>query len=535
MSSSKREISRRSILTGAGIAVASGAALAAAPPARAEALSLSVNVKAAGAMGDGITDDTAAIQKALDEAKIANADVLIPPGTYSVSNLTLCYDGDAGQPSSGAPYGYRAPVLRGAGNRVPTIRQIPGSVGPILTVSGKTGTAAGPGNNNKASGFTLSDIEIVGTSGGGHGIALRSLVSCSFSNLLIRNCGGSGIYIARETFEAGINDEYAYDLTFTNVKCMANVRWGFECSGTNSVSATLIGCDATGNSLGGYYLAPTNLSMFACVAIQNSQGSAAGYGLQAIRNTNLSSTNATLLLSGCRFEGNSGPGGYDVKIDGGSGYTLEACSYFSTSGAHSVGIGTDAAGASSFVQSPLILGGYFSGDSRTTTAKAIVTSSDCRNLLVVNPRFDFATYGTGGNNTANSLIADGGATTSVLHSQNLIMNAAGWLDWARKIATPGAAPTGMARMYVKDSVNLKGKTQVAIRFPSGAEQILASEPENGADPHRMTWAPAPPTLGTWAKGDVCFNSAPQPSRPPAWSCVASGSPGKWTAWAPLSA
>ena len=488
---------------------------------------LTYNVKDYGALGDGTTDDTTAVQSAITAAKTNGAEVLIPSGTYLVSNLTLDYGADTAQGASGPPYGYRAPTIRGVGNRVPILQQKTGSTGAILTVQGKTGSNAGPGHNNKVTGFVLRDLEIIGTSGGGHGLALRSLVGCAFTNLLIRGCGGSGVYIARETFVSGVNDEYAYDLTFTNVKCMVNTRWGFECSGTNSISATLVGCDASSNTLGGYLVAPTNWSMFGCVAIGNSAGTNTGYGLQSVRNSNTASTNNTLLLSGCRFEGNSASGGYDVKIDGGYGYQLQDCTFFSTAGAHSVGIGTNASGSSSFVQSPMISGGYFGGDGTTTTAKAIVTGSDCRNLLVINPRFDYATYGTGGNTTPNSLITDNGATTSVWHSQNLLPNAAGYFDWARKISAPGVSAAGMARMYIRDSNNLAGKTQFALRFPSGAEQIFASEPENGSDPKRITYSTAAPTGGTWAIGDFCYSATPDVNGLLGWVCAVAGTPGTW--------
>lgn len=46
------------------------------------------NVKAAGATGDGSTDDTTAIQSCLDQVASGNQ-ILIPPGTYQVSNLSF--------------------------------------------------------------------------------------------------------------------------------------------------------------------------------------------------------------------------------------------------------------------------------------------------------------------------------------------------------------------------------------------------------------------------------------------------------------
>jgi len=58
-----------------------------------------------GAVGDGITDSTAAIQAALDAAAECKGCVIVPPGEYSVGRLKLCGDGVSLVGAAG--WGYR--------------------------------------------------------------------------------------------------------------------------------------------------------------------------------------------------------------------------------------------------------------------------------------------------------------------------------------------------------------------------------------------------------------------------------------------
>jgi hypothetical protein len=52
--------------------------------------------------------------------------------------------------------------------------------------------------------------------------------------------------------------------------------------------------------------------------------------------------------------------------------------------------------------------------------------------------------------------------------------------------------------------------------------------------HRMEWAPAAPLSDQWSQGDVVWNTRASAGGPPGWICVSGGSPGIWKAMASLA-
>lgn len=90
---------RRAFVAGLPLGLAVG--IMAAPTSTAQAATGAAggyaNVKDFGAVGDGVTNDTAAIQRAINSVPVAGGGVFLPPGTYAISsalklraNLTIC-------------------------------------------------------------------------------------------------------------------------------------------------------------------------------------------------------------------------------------------------------------------------------------------------------------------------------------------------------------------------------------------------------------------------------------------------------------
>jgi hypothetical protein len=432
------------------------------------------DVKNYGAVGDGVTDDTAAVQSCIDAAMLAaGSSVYFPPGVYMVSSVGVDYSG-AGWPvqaQNGEPYGFAAPQVFGAGAKKSKIKQIPGSTGNVFRVQGKLGNQSGPANNNKVTGFKLYDLEVIGTLAGSHGVYMRSVVNCSVENVHVRNCGGSGIFVARETFVSGVNDEYCYGLTFRTLKLNSNARWGFENSGTAAIGADLYSVESIGNALGGFRVCPTNMNLYSCQAIGNGMSSANGRGLLAVRAANSTSVNSVLTLNSFRSESNGAPGGYEVEVQAGTGFALVTPNFFPVTGVHCLGVGLTNGGGESYVNSLVVVGGFFgTSPSLFPDQKAIVLGSDARNTTIINPRFNY----NNGVLTPDALITDGGFRTSVLMNSNTRFLAGGPIGFTRAVTTAPVPIDAEGQLFLRDDGS--GKHKLMFQFRTGAPITLGVEP-----------------------------------------------------------
>ena len=214
-----------------------------------------VNVKDFGAVGDGVADDTAALQAAIN----AGGRVFMPAGTYLIA-------GTLDIPTSNL-------WLVGAGRRQTFIKA--STAVPVLRTTGfaaLTGTGSVAGMNA----VMFRDLTVDGNSIG--------TVGCQFygwgyfmDNVDIYQCTGDGLYMefgvqpggfagngpnfppechitgvrTQNNGGHGVNFKGSNDSIFTNLVSRMNAGWGMVTSGTGGTTAHLVQCNMYQNITGG--------------------------------------------------------------------------------------------------------------------------------------------------------------------------------------------------------------------------------------------------------------------------------------------
>jgi hypothetical protein len=128
-----------------------------------------VSVKDFGAVGDGVTDDTAAIQAAIDAVfNAGGGTVHIPTGTYLVSSIVKNWIGAV------------TVRIQGDGKRATKLKKKSGTLTPVLDLSADLAVLDVY--------IELSDFWIEGNSKTNNGIRATRLARWSMRNLLIESC-----------------------------------------------------------------------------------------------------------------------------------------------------------------------------------------------------------------------------------------------------------------------------------------------------------------------------------------------------------
>lgn len=177
-----------------------------------ELLALNVNAKDYGVLGDGITDDTAAINNLITTVSNAGGGVIfMPAGTYMINAV---YSASSGIMFKNNVFIEMDPEA--------TIKVIPNSAAVYYTVRfPDTCTNAGI-----SGGKILGDVGYhTGTTGEwGIGIYVSGATDIYISDMDISYCWGDGIDIYRGTAGARI---YSQNIVINNIRCHHNRRGGF--------------------------------------------------------------------------------------------------------------------------------------------------------------------------------------------------------------------------------------------------------------------------------------------------------------------
>lgn len=236
------------------------------------------NVKSYGAVGDGIADDTLAIQAAMDAAHAAGGGVVyLPTGTYKISaSITI----------------YNRLTIRGDGDFVTNIVQ----------------------SNSGADGFVgasliyiiIEHLRLTGpNTGGGRGLHF----TVEFDYCILRDISTTGWGLT------GIDIEQPIVSNFTRVTSFSNGGAGFYIHGTGlgaGTSCSFDSCWAHDNVSNGFsFFNMTYCALMACAADNQTNASRAGY---------LIDTCTGFSLLGCGSEVNN----YGIKFSGGTGHFVSS-------------------------------------------------------------------------------------------------------------------------------------------------------------------------------------------------------------------
>jgi hypothetical protein len=233
----------------------------------------SVSVKDFGAVGNGIADDTVAIQNAFDYASANNKSVYVPAGTYNIiSAITI-----------NTPVFNRFSIFGSGGDT--TINQITPNEHCIYRPSGNIR-------------ITIENISFNCVSGTGKAIYIFGAFSSSIKNVTTLG-GAEGIYLPK-----------IFSASLENVRSSSHTEDAFYIEGL--ITCTLINCYAATLFTAGKsgYVIDGSAELIGCNGCDVS-----GSGSRAANIVRVIGTTSRVVLTNCNFEDY---GDYGIRFDSGS-------------------------------------------------------------------------------------------------------------------------------------------------------------------------------------------------------------------------
>ena len=251
-----------------------------------------VSVKDFGAVGDGVTDDTVAIQAALD----AHNSVYIPSGNYKITQVLRIQ-------SNGSFFGdgfssaiYNATDFRSISNELGASNiyignlKVYGNASPTTVGAGRGGIVI-----DDASNVVINNVYVTDVNTGG--IVIADCTNATLSNFIVENTSEHGVYVSLAT-----NVSIANGVIVSAGQISTPQQGsGFKVASSNYITATNIiirNPSEYGLAIDGSVASPSAHLFFSDIYAESTDGS--HYGLYVV------STVDDIRFSNCKFVGVSG-------------------------------------------------------------------------------------------------------------------------------------------------------------------------------------------------------------------------------------
>lgn len=563
-------------------------------------LAQNVSVKDFGAVGDGVTDDTAAVQAAIDSISTQGL-VFFPAGTYSVSGVSL-------------RTGIEVSLLGAGGS---TLKARAGTT-VVLTI---------PSDTTRDGMRAIRDIAIDGASvanvvGIKSGVSPLAMLYLRIENVMVYGCDtGIDLYSAMEHTLVDvalksnvIGMKLRQDAIGGGGNANAFIRCAFQ---SNTVGAFLYGssiypmhnngfysCIFQSNTLCGFAMFDTDSGCQISTSHFEGNGTA-GTTLsvdgKTVYKSSVTLDNSSLSIVDCALAETVNPCfkllnagrlsltntyGYGLTsgtfIDGTLTETVEFYGHYSALGkcycyvarwpdTFTINQTFAAIGDVIVTPSPIVANEF-------TTSSPVVPllqnaaggstinadAGDAKMGMVSNATFAASSGSTSSNRVIISACGPAGTVTngdkwlisfmvrsSVATNLSFNVTSGSYVTytscpvdtkWRRVVLSFTASTSNAAILYIYPSsaegaTVYFGKLQ-SLKVASGGDVRALSEVMRlglfNANRNDFYYTAAP-TVGTWQRGDIVWNTSPSAAAPPGWVCVTAGTPGTWKAMANLAA
>lgn len=549
----------------------------------------SVSVKDFGAVGGGVTDDTAAIQAAINYAMLSDKSLYIPAGDYKITGplsvypASSCYIYGDGNNTRLVATSFSGGVLQifptNDWSSTSTIISKLSIISSVIT-SNQFGVLISDASGT--SGVRMDNIYVKGFE---TGFDLTGSQFCSFSNLSGTNCT-AGLVLRQSTAGGGGNNNTFYDcwfssnvigvmlyqssvypfhnnkfinlVTHSNTTCAVYVEgmevlsienWAPESNGAGASSYTFNGKVVKAGILHSVKTITTlrnydNVSNINPLTLEtNSSLCFDGYtGATLIPIADTTSFFTFSDASAKLYEGNTSTvfANTPVLVMGGANYKVLALSSITNTGAipndalsvagYAVNTGYTSGGTANtntFVVDAQM--GYVLSASYANTTSSLIMNTAASSYTGIGSNILFSAMVKSSNSTASWVINFGQST--VVTTLTLPANV-----WCRVVLVGVLSATPRSNyVSINATASAIGETLriCKIQTNSNVSNIsLASIVRNnlfnpGTSVSQLLRLSAAPVAETWAVGDIVYNTAPSAGGFLGWVCTTAGTPGTW--------